>query len=285
MTVLQGLIAVGAVAGTFGAAAMFKHENNVGAQALNDLAHDLGDPHNELVEDARNAYQKQKRGRVISTGLTGVAESTNVGFAGVGAMAGGMRAMIPLMGVQMALPKIGELAVPDNAFLNAYVTWQQAEKDGKELPKEEKTEHLRQMVGTMRMVRLKGGYYNHLSGPVAEVLCERNLSLRDSVRVLGNKEAFTQLTVEANAKLQALKEKAANDTHPLAEHDHNAKGESVPHSDKNPIHHHVAANENHPVAANDDQPHLKTAKPGVMVAADRALEGRVDNSRALQSQV
>lgn len=207
LSVLQAVVAVGAVTGAAAAWTMARHQNKTDAKTLHSLTDDLGgDKNHPIVAAASKTHQQQKGGRMVSAAAQTAGEAMTMGFT---TGAGGP----VMMAAQMGLPGLANMMVPENQLLNAYATLQEAERTGKKIETADKIEMVKHLVAAVPAAAQHGGVYARLTAPTAEVLVKRDLPLRDMMKVLGDPAQFETLAREGKVLLESRQTapKAANE--------------------------------------------------------------------------
>ncbi len=302
MSLFQGIVLVGATAGVAAVWATMKSENTKAKQAVKDIAADIGDANNPMLKSIAKLTEKQKGRRMVAAASSSVAEGANVGFMGV--VGGGAVGMGGMMAVQMGLPMIGQMIVPDNAALNAYANLQKAERKEIVLPPEEQLAQVRQLVGAGidavpaepgKVTRPGGGYYNKLSEPVAKQILADKLSLRETMQLVSDHNKLAAYATKVKAAMPPVAPKVKE--HESASHSQAAIAETMgemadehaqiqrDHAAGRP---HVGHNYQHaPAAANDEAHHANdnADKPSLKISTGNAeLAGTVEERLALAQQ-
>lgn len=304
MSLLQGIIAVGAVAGVAAIWATLKAENKNAKKAIQDMTADVGDPKNPYLESVAKLTEKQKGRRVIAAGASSIAEAANVGMMSM--TGGGMAGMGSMMALQMGLPMLGQVIVPENAVLNAYANLQKTERGEAPMTDAEKIAQVRHLVGAVPTVVPHGGYYNKLCEPIAAKIVEKKLSLRDTMQLLTNHEKFTAFAAEVKAAQAAV----APATHekPVATAPLNHEAPAAEPEDKDISTHtpeiafrqaeanarhereHAAGHGSHPghtlhhEASHDHAPYLAAEKPGKIDLSEISHKGMLEQPELAMGQ-
>lgn len=212
--VFGAIIGVGAAAGITVAVMNQRKESREAKVARNEIQEAVG-ANNPLMAVIDKAYSKAGRGRAAKTGLTMVGEVAN-GAMGMTVHGGGLG----MIGMSM-VPMIGTMLVPENPLLNSYANLRAEETRGVQLDPATKLMMIRQLVACMPAVASNGGMYNRLTLPVAEAIMDKNLSVKETMQLLGNDAAFGKLAAEVQAEqkkaIEAIKESAPAPGHaPIA---------------------------------------------------------------------
>jgi hypothetical protein len=241
LSVLQAVLAVGAVAATGAAFTIAGHENKKGKDAVANMKADLG-ADSAIVKQAEALQKKQTGARLVSAGISSVAQSANVPIASVH---GGM-GMMQMLGLQAGLPMVGDVIVPKNELLKAYNELEQDDKGEAKMEPAERIQKVRLLVAEVPEIKQKGGFYNPFTEPMAAEIVKRKLNVHDTMKLLGDKDALIALGEQV--KPQTAKHAAAP-------------------AEKKPAH---------------PQPAMMAAAPAKLVSAERSLEGRVTQPLGLQ---
>jgi hypothetical protein len=284
-SVLAGIITVGAAAGVAAAFAVAKKDNKEAKQALSDMKQDVGNADHPMIQSASKMEKKLNGRRFIGATAQAAGEGLNatmMGFAG-----GGMASNAAMMGAQMGLPQVAQMLVPQNQVLNAYANLKKVEQQGVKIEPEQKLQLMKQLVAGLPSVEQQGGIYNRLTEPVAKEILSRNLNLRDTMRLLTNDRQFTELAAEVKGKQDALRAAAAaampavGTSEPKAPAAPQVPGAPAPVvTGPAPT---ITTTPETQIASRDNAAAamVQAAKPALMVAGNRALEGRVDMSQQL----
>ena len=212
--VFHALVAAGTVAGLVAVTMTAKKESHEAKTAYGDMVDDLGgDAKSPYLQAVNNAYAKQKRGGVIKTGANAIAEAATLGMV---ALPGGaaMAMMAPSM-----LPAMVPMFVPENELLNAYAALKQEEAGKIQLEPAQKLQCVKHLVAGLPSVASHGGAYNVLVTPVAEEIMNRKLSVKDTLQLINNEQAFNAIASAAYAKQKEAQAASHADHAPAKTHE------------------------------------------------------------------
>ncbi len=199
------IIIAGAAAGATATVLNAKKESKEAKAALAEMATDIGDANSPLIESIRQTYASQKTKRRFGTTMMAGGELFNgVLFSSSDGLLGG-NSMMPAIGLSMMLPMAGQALVSDNAGLNAYKNLKLVDSGKLTLKPEERVNLVKYLVAAVPSVAAHGGEYNRLTGPVAEEIAAKNLSARDTVKLLADNTKFTALAAAVAEKQKAVK--------------------------------------------------------------------------------
>ncbi len=237
-SLFAAIIGLGVTAGVGATILTARKGSKEARKAIENITADIGDPKDPLVVAITESYHTGHAKRTLGHTMSAAGDVVNGALiAEVGAGTGGM----PVFAASMALPMVGSMLVKDDATLNAYANLKQADEMHVSLPAEQKVELVKQLISVVPSVAAHGGEYNKLTAPVAEAIVAKNLSTRDTMKLLANQTQFMSLAQEVFDQRNTEKETVAD-----------AVPETVAEKEKAPESH--AA---HPGAANGPQHELK----------------------------
>jgi hypothetical protein len=199
MSLFAGIVAVGTTAAVGATLLASKKENRAAKNTIKDIEADIGADH-PIAVNIRKSYASKKTNRALGTAANVGGDVLNgVMFSSLHGMAGGYGAMA----VQMSLPMVGKMLVSESPVLNSYANLKLADAGQAVLPADQKVEAVRQLVATVPSVATHGGYYNKLAAPVAEAIVAKNLSTRETMKLIANEAQFMALATEVADKQKA----------------------------------------------------------------------------------
>ncbi len=184
--VFYAIVGAGVAAGAVASALNAKRENKLAKQAVKDMADDIGDAKHPIVQQASRLEEKTKSRRWVSAGLN------TIGDGAMLAPVNGMMGFAAVMGASQ-LPQVGQLIMPANQSLSAYMMLKKAENGSVKLEPQQKVEMLRHLVTAVPAFAKQGGVDNTLATPVAVEIAKREMSVRDTMRFLASPDAFMNL--------------------------------------------------------------------------------------------
>ena len=190
--VFYAIVGAGVAAGAVASALTAGRDNKLAKKAIKEMADDIGDANHPIVERASKLESKTAGRRWVSAGLN---------VAGDGAMlapVNGAMGMVAIFGASQ-LPQLGQMMMPENQSLAAYMTLKKAEQGKLQLEPQQKVEMLRHLVTAVPAFSKHGGVNNALSAPVAVEIAKREMSVRDTMRFLANPDQFMKLVNDVAA--------------------------------------------------------------------------------------
>jgi hypothetical protein len=200
MSLFAAIIGVGVTAGIGATVLTARKESKEARDAIDGMAADIGDKNHPLIASITKAHTSQKGKRTLGHTMSVAGDVVNGALiAEVGGGTGGM----PVFAASMALPMVGSMLVKDNPTLNAYANLKKADAGQIHFTPEEKVALVKQLVAVVPSVAAHGGEYNKLAAPVAEAIVAKNLSTRETMKLIANEAQFMALATEVADKQKA----------------------------------------------------------------------------------
>lgn len=232
VSIFNAIVGVGIAAGIAASWLTTKRDNKLGKRALRDMAADVygvsadqvtddmmfGANAHPLIHEASVMYEKQARGRVISSAtytagdllLAGTLRSTGMVSSGKNqnALFDLHSPLLPIMAGQMALPALGQMMIPENQTLNAYAMLKKSEEIGQPLAPSDKMALVQQLMAAVPGIARHSGADNKFAPLIARELVSRNLSSKQIIHTIADPEAMVALSRDIAQKQQEAEEKA-----------------------------------------------------------------------------
>lgn len=193
-----GAMAVAVTAGIAAKVLSTRKEGRLSREALADLTTEMGSKDHWLVQAASTMDKGKTGSRWLNFGMSAAAEGAFL-VPGLPAPAA--------IAIQTMPMTLGGL-LQQNAILGSYQTLKHIEKHRMPVEVASKAELILPLVAAVPDVAKHGGRHNRLAVAISESLAGRDLSVKETLGLLGNREAFVAMASEIKAKQEAAKKPA-----------------------------------------------------------------------------